>query len=88
MHTAHPFRRAFIGLGVVAAMFAAFLGTTAAHAASAPRTWHAVVGAENGNHAIQGMVFLPRDIYINVGDTIRWTAKGGDIHTVTFLAPG
>lgn len=53
-----------------------------------PRTWHAVVGVETKDHAIQGMAFLPGELWIDVGDTVVWTVKGGDIHTVTFLKPG
>jgi plastocyanin len=34
------------------------------------------------------MALLPNTLWINVGDTVVWTAKGGDIHTVTFLKPG
>ena len=53
-----------------------------------PRTWHVNVSVENKNHAIQGMAFLPGVLWINVGDTVVWTVKAGDIHTVTFLEPG
>ncbi len=43
---------------------------------------------ETTDDAIQGMAFLPRTIWVNVGDRITWTAKAGEIHTVTFLAKG
>jgi len=62
--------------------------STLAHGTPQPRTWHAVVGAESGDHAIQGLLFQPDVLWINVGDTVVWTAKAGDIHTVTFLPPG
>ncbi len=55
---------------------------------SGPRTWHVTLAFESGNHAIQGMAFLPNQIWVDVGDTITWTVKAGDIHTVTFLPPG
>lgn len=59
-----------------------------AHSTPAPRTWHAVVGVQSKDMAIQGMAFLPHAIWVNVGDTIVWNAEGSDIHTVTFLKPG
>jgi plastocyanin len=34
------------------------------------------------------MVFLPNVLWVNVGDKVVWTSKVGEIHTVTFLAPG
>src|SRR5712692_5431685 len=60
----------------------------AARGASTPRTWHAVVAVESKHRAIQGMAFLPGELWINVGDTVVWNVKAGDIHTVTFLKPG
>jgi plastocyanin len=53
-----------------------------------PRTWTVQVGQESHEQAIQGMAFLPRNIYINAHDTIRWRANSAEIHTVTFLAHG
>lgn len=61
--------------------------STPAYAAT-PHTWHAVVGAEAADDAIQVMAFLPGTLWIDVGDTVVWTAKGGEIHTVTFPAIG
>jgi plastocyanin len=34
------------------------------------------------------MSFLPSNIYINAGDSIKWVANSAEIHTVTFLANG
>jgi|tagenome__1003787_1003787.scaffolds.fasta_scaffold20968828_5 plastocyanin len=76
-----------------------FLGTlfalvvTAAPAAAAPsqagaRTWRVGVGVASADQAIQGMAFLPRQIWVDVGDTITWTVQSGEFHTVTFLATG
>lgn len=53
-----------------------------------PRTWTVQVGEQSRNQAIQGMAFLPRNIWINARDTIRWRANSAEIHTVTFLARG
>lgn len=56
--------------------------------ASTAQTWNLWVGAETGDHAIQAAAFLPRQVWIHVGDTIVWTSWTADIHTVTFLKPG
>jgi plastocyanin len=55
---------------------------------AAPRTWQVSVGEETDHDAIQGMAFLPGEIWINQGDRIVWTVRAGEIHTVTFLAKG
>jgi len=34
------------------------------------------------------MVLLPSEVWIDQGDTIVWTVKSGEIHTVTLLAAG
>jgi len=53
-----------------------------------PRTWQAVAGIQSANQEIQGMAFLPGALWVNVGDTVVWTAKNNYVHTVTFLRPG
>ena len=52
------------------------------------RTWRVQVGSESRNQAIQGMQFLPSEIFINEHDAITWEANSAEIHTVTFLASG
>ncbi len=66
----------------------AFSGSASASSSPDPRTWHVAVGEESPGAAIQGMAFLPGTVSINQGDKIIWTAKAGEIHTVTFLATG
>jgi plastocyanin len=61
------------------------LGVSSALADS-PQTWTVQVGEESPNQSIQGMAFLPADIYIHPGDTVHWVANSAEIHTVTFLA--
>jgi plastocyanin len=75
---------------ILSTLLVSFLSISlaSAHGAPKPRTWHAEVSNESQNHAIQGMAFLPHALWINVGDTVVWTTKGSDIHTVTFLKPG
>ncbi|GGH90331.1 plastocyanin/azurin family copper-binding protein [Arthrobacter liuii] len=52
------------------------------------RTWLVQVGSESRDQEIQGMSFLPSEIFINEQDTITWEANSAEIHTVTFLASG
>jgi len=53
-----------------------------------PRTWRVLAGEQSHDEAIQGMAYLPRNIYINAHDTIHWVANSAEPHTVTFLATG
>lgn len=75
---------------ILSTLLVSFLGIplASAHGTPTPRTWHAEVAFESQNHAIQGMAFLPGVLWINKGDTVVWTVKAGDIHTVTFIPPG
>ena len=52
------------------------------------RIWTVQVGSESRDQEIQGMAFLPSEIFINEHDTIKWEANAAEIHTVTFLAAG
>jgi plastocyanin len=62
------------------------VGSALADTPSPHRTWTVQVGEESHNQSIQGMAFLPADIYIHRGDTVHWVANSAEIHTVTFLA--
>jgi plastocyanin len=77
---------------IVAFVVALFASLAAAGPASADgrghRDWQVQVGSESWDQEIQGMAFLPSEIYINEGDTIHWRANSAEIHTVTFLASG
>lgn len=50
--------------------------------ADGTRTWNAQAGAE-GLHE-QVLEFFPKNINITAGDSVKWTSKAHDIHTVTF----
>lgn len=77
---------------IVAVAVALLASVAAAVPASADggghRTWTVLVGSESRDQEIQGMAFLPSEIYINERDSIRWEANSAEIHTVTFLASG
>jgi plastocyanin len=54
-------------------------------AKAAGAEWQASVGAQNQDAAKQAMAFLPNELWIYAGDSIAWTSKAGEGHTVTFL---
>lgn len=52
------------------------------------KEWHATVGAESPDRTSQAMAFFPNELWIQAGDSIRWTFPTHERHTVTFLASG
>lgn len=66
----------------------ALSGTAAADGGKSSKSWTVQVGSESSDQAIQGMAFLPENIYVNAGDKVTWEANSAEIHTVTFLAEG
>ena len=60
-----------------------------ASAAGAQQTWHVEVGAESHDHAKQVDAFLPNEIWIYAGDSIKFTFSAkSEVHTVTLLEAG
>ena len=86
MRTLHAIRAGF--LLTLLALLAVATPSEAVAARSLARTWHVAVGVASADQAIQGMAFLPRQIWVDVGDTVIWTIQSGEFHTVTFLAHG
>ena len=50
-------------------------------------TWKVLVGEQTPDLAIQGMRFLPGEIWIDQGDSIKFLANSAEIHTVSFGNP-
>lgn len=50
--------------------------------------WQATLGAQNKSMAHQALAFLPNELWIHAGDSVTWTSKVDEIHTVTFLSVG
>jgi plastocyanin len=48
-------------------------------------TWRATAGAQSTDEGIQALAFLPNELWIHAGDSIKWTFPTHEIHTVTFL---
>jgi plastocyanin len=69
---------------VAAAMLLVGTGITTARAA----TWNALVGAQSSDEGKQAMAFLPNELWIRAGDSVRWSFNANEIHTVSFLVPG
>lgn len=68
---------------------AAGLGTAgSAQADSSGHHWKVWAGNESKNMAIEGMKFLPAEVWIDEGDTVTWVANSAEIHTVTFFPGG
>lgn len=89
MHRKSLLRR--LALAVISATALALpvaLGSNASAATGGPLTWQVRVGAESPDMAVSAMKFLPNEVWVDVGDTVRWTAGSAEPHTVTFLTPG
>jgi plastocyanin len=56
--------------------------------ATAAQTWQADVGAASRDQGLQAMAFLPNELWIHAGDSVTWTSRTDEGHTVTFLKPG
>src|ERR1700736_2921271 len=50
--------------------------------------WQVSAGAESPNRGSQALAFLPNELWVHTGDTIRWTFPTHERHTLTFLKPG
>ena len=60
-----------------------------AMAASAQQTWHVQVGAERHDQAKRVDAFLPNEIWIYAGDSIKFTfSSNSEAHTVTLVETG
>ena len=64
------------------------LSSTALASTPAAHTWTVQAGSQSSNMAIQSMAFLPANVYVDAGDSVRWRANSAEPHTVTFLAAG
>jgi plastocyanin len=72
--------------GIAISALAAGPLASVAGASTGPVTWEAGAGTANSDQAVQVNAFLPRDLTVDVGDTVDWTIGSGEFHTVTFLS--
>ena len=68
----------------MAALGVGVMGSASAAHASTAHAWNVMVGEESPSGSIQGMQFLPGEIWIDVGDTVHWKANSMEPHTVSF----
>jgi plastocyanin len=50
--------------------------------------WRVLVGSETPGRGSQALAFLPNEIWIHAGDSIRWVFPTHERHTLTLLRPG
>ncbi len=50
--------------------------------------WQSRVGAESPDRGSEALAFLPNELWIHPGDSIRWAFPTHERHTLTFLKPG
>ena len=50
--------------------------------------WQATVGAQSEDKGRQVVAFLPNELWIHAGDSVHWTVKADEIHTISFLTAG
>lgn len=46
--------------------------------------WHAIVGRQSGDRAVQATAFLPNNLTVDAGDSVTWSFPTDEVHTVTF----
>jgi len=75
-------------VAVVAMLLAAVgpLSALSAEAAGTPTTWQATAGVSSPDQSVQSNFYFPNSITIDKGDSVTWTMKSGEFHTVTFLS--
>ena len=79
-----PIRRVCPKLFTAAAIVMVGTATATVHA----EEWRVTVGAESPHQGSQALGFLPNELWIHGGDSIRWTFPTHERHTLTFLKPG
>ena len=52
------------------------------------QTWKVQVGVQTEDKGTQVLAYLPNEIWIHTGDSIKWTVATDEPHTVTFLTAG
>ena len=67
---------------------AAILMVGAVTARAQGQEWQVTAGAESRNKGSQALAFLPNELWIHAGDSIRWTFPTHERHTLSFLLPG
>ena len=75
-------RRVLLGLAMAVIVASLVSLAPSAHAGT---TWTVRAGSSKDSQALQALLFLPKEITINEGDTVQWALGAGD-HTIYFPA--
>jgi plastocyanin len=70
---------------VMAALCVMLAGATLPRSVEAQQTWKATMGAQSKDMGKQVIAFLPNELWVHVGDNVKWTSASGDIHTASFF---
>lgn len=81
-------RVALVGVSIFALAACSGASAPVSPIATGPVTWTANVGASSVDGAYQGLAFYSASMTINVGDSIAWTIKSTNPHTITLLGAG
>jgi plastocyanin len=76
----------FLAIALLVLLGGAYAGSVRATAAS--DEWRVLVGSESHGRGSQALAFLPNEIWIHAGDSIRWVFPTHERHTLTLLKPG
>ncbi|MDR7419154.1 MAG: hypothetical protein QN178_09620 [Armatimonadota bacterium] len=77
-------RKGLTGFLIVFVASLALLGAVP-RGAGAATTWTIRAGSSRDSQALQALLFLPKAITINEGDSVQWAVGAGD-HTIYFPA--
>ncbi|GAB3278227.1 hypothetical protein GCM10027449_18270 [Sinomonas notoginsengisoli] len=91
MSSRKPFRTPAAVLTALVTLIIGLLGIAPAQAAVSTnpnaQTWQVLVGNQTPDMAIQGMRFLPGEIWIHQTDSIKFVSNSAEIHTVSYGTP-
>jgi plastocyanin len=92
LHVPNGARRGSLaGLLVIAAsaftLAVAGCATSGPSSSSGPASFHVDVGFEDVAQALEAEAFFPRSLTVNVGDSIVFTMRSHEFHTITFNSP-
>jgi len=75
-------------LGTMASLVAAMLMAGVASTTVQASEWQVTVGAESSGRETQALAFLPNELWIQAGDSIRFTFPTHERHTLSLLTAG
>jgi plastocyanin len=80
-------RGGLVAFLVLAALTLAVAGCATTSNAAGPVAFHVDVGLEDTAQAWEAEAFFPKDLTLNVGDSVVFTMRSHEAHTITFNSP-